>query len=830
MDDKVSGNSKSIIDNSGNGYTGTTNYGANASGINCTVPGKYGNSCQFDGADDYITLGNKPELIINRNFTWSGWIYFTGAAGSGGTRGILSTGNNNAYMRVGNSNNIDFLDDQQANILSSNSVLSNFAWHHIAISVDNNSTANVSIYIDGILDATTTSTRVLNDNTGASISIGADTGSTEFFNGSIDELKIYNYVRTGKQIIEDMNAGHPAVGSPIGSPLLRWKMDERANNTCGGGTNDACNSGAGGNAYDGAESATAVTLNGKYNAARTFTGSSYISAGDPSFVNGLTGMSISLWTKPSVLATSKEIIGKWTSGQTHFQVITDSSTSSEVRVYVSSNGGTDTGNNYCTTSGLSLTAGAWQQLVISYDGTASTGNNITVYNNGRAVTCTVSGTIPSALTSVDTTSSLKLGNYNTAGAALNSDYDDLKIYNYAITSDQVKVDFNNSKSMVLGSISTNADGSITNAASRSFCPPGNVEGKCATGQNPSPAGEWKFDDYPGTFIDTSGNNNNAVRTPVPPQSNYFTKQRGIKNQAIYYDGQFTYISVPDNATLEGGTQLTYETWVNLITDSVLASKWNSFNFSWEFVTSNGELTLYVDPDGMPSGGCTVNSVGAGIKFNNWYHFAFTFNNDTIKFYVNGKPVNTTKSGTCNSMFDSAVELMFGGASGYPSGTLIIDDSVLFTYERTPAQIAWDYNKGKPLLNWKLDGCTGTAIHDSSENGNDATLSIGATGYQTSAGSCTSADTATAWYNGKDGKYNGSISFDGTDDYISNSGSDVFDNLTTDGTLSAWVKLRSDATNGYNQVLNYGSGCGGLNQNEFEFALDKINVNSARVAV
>ena len=47
----------------------------------------------------------------------------------------------------------------------------------------------------------------------------------------IDDVRIYNYARTQDQIIEDMNAGHPAGGSPVGSPVAYWKFDEGVSDT-----------------------------------------------------------------------------------------------------------------------------------------------------------------------------------------------------------------------------------------------------------------------------------------------------------------------------------------------------------------------------------------------------------------------------------------------------------------------------------------------------------------------------------------------------------------------------------------------------------------------
>ena len=76
--------------------------------------------------------------------------------------------------------------------------------------------------------------------------------------------------------------------------------------------------------------------------------------------------------------------------------------------------------------------------------------------------------------------------------------------------------------------------------------------------------------------------------------------------------------------------------------------------------------------------------------------------------------------------------------------------------------------------------------NNASNGNTGTITIGATGSQTALGTCTSANSAHAWSNGKTGKYNASLNFDGTDDYVSNSSI----NLATPVTVSAWFKTNS----------------------------------------
>ena len=98
-------------------------------------------------------------------------------------------------------------------------------------------------------------------------SLGNFPGSAGYnFPGIFDDVKVYNYERTPAQIIEDMNAGHPAPGSPVGSAVAHWKFDEGYGNT-------ANDSGTGGN--NGTVTNATWTNNGKYGKALNFVDDSF---------------------------------------------------------------------------------------------------------------------------------------------------------------------------------------------------------------------------------------------------------------------------------------------------------------------------------------------------------------------------------------------------------------------------------------------------------------------------------------------------------------------------------------------------------------------------
>jgi hypothetical protein len=109
-------------------------------------------------------------------------------------------------------------------------------------------------------------------------------------------------------------------------------------------------------------------------------------------------------------------------------------------------------------------------------------------------------------------------------------------------------------------------------------------------------------------------------------------------------------------------------------------------------------------------------------------------------------------------------------------------------------VAWDYNQGGPVGWWKMDECQGTTINDSSINGNVGTWSGTGSGSQTAVGTCTTS--STAWGNGATGKYNSSINFDGTDDYVEASDNAILDIGNNPFSLSAWVKKGSGSLDRY----------------------------------
>ncbi len=154
-------------------------------------------------------------------------------------------------------------------------------------------------------------------------------------------------------------------------------------------------------------------------------------------------------------------------------------------------------------------------------------------------------------------------------------------------------------------------------------------------------------------------------------------------------------------------------------------------------------------------------------------------------YLNGQRINSENK-TCILNSDNS-SLYFGTRAGSSFFKGKLDGVKIYNYARTPAQIAYDYNKGAPVGWWKLDECQGNIANDSSGVGNSGVIVIGSSGTQNSLGTC-QIGTSAAWTNGASGKVNSSLNFDGTDDYVDVGDVDlVKDN---DFTISLWTKINN----------------------------------------
>jgi len=174
---------------------------------NCSrVAGKSGNGLQFDGADDYVWFGNSVSFRPPSSISVESWF----------KAGVLSV--NSMIYRYGSYGEALYLDsfgspcfyifNASATAFTACSPIrfNDSTWHH-AIGTYNGSM--VFIYVDGVLQNSSPAGTIYYDTTGSSgVAIGrSGPFAVNYFNGSIDEVAIYNRSLSASEAAEHYAAG-----------------------------------------------------------------------------------------------------------------------------------------------------------------------------------------------------------------------------------------------------------------------------------------------------------------------------------------------------------------------------------------------------------------------------------------------------------------------------------------------------------------------------------------------------------------------------------------------------------------------------------------------
>jgi hypothetical protein len=179
------------------------------------VNGKYGEALRFDGVDDFLLVNDSSSLHISQAVTVEAWIYLPTGADYSGAGKIVSKAASNGGTNLdfgiwNNSCHVDFGVGTDggvgAPIMISNEAVPRNTWTHVAGTYNG---SLMAIYINGILDSTHSWTEGIDTDNGRPLTIGKGNfypWSNEFWlNGTIDDVRIYNYARNQSQIVEDMN-------------------------------------------------------------------------------------------------------------------------------------------------------------------------------------------------------------------------------------------------------------------------------------------------------------------------------------------------------------------------------------------------------------------------------------------------------------------------------------------------------------------------------------------------------------------------------------------------------------------------------------------------
>ncbi len=187
----------------------------------------YGNAASFDGATQYLTGTNNHVTTETSDVTFAMWVNIT--AYGAGTTVFFSNGASNAngtIMQISSAGLFGIGHNFRVS-LNSATTLSLATWYHVAMTITSGTT---QCWVNGVTSGGTTATTP--NSAGSDTTIGGSTNSSHvtsgFFNGLVDEVRVYNRAISSDEMIALYNNGLNINNNDInsGNLVAWWKLDE----------------------------------------------------------------------------------------------------------------------------------------------------------------------------------------------------------------------------------------------------------------------------------------------------------------------------------------------------------------------------------------------------------------------------------------------------------------------------------------------------------------------------------------------------------------------------------------------------------------------------
>jgi len=193
--------------------------------------------------------------------------------------------------------------------------------------------------------------------------------------------------------------------------------------------------------------------------------------------------------------------------------------------------------------------------------------------------------------------------------------------------------------------------------------------------------------YPGsgtTWTDLSGNGNSGTLTNGPTFN-------ASNNGYLSFDGINDYIDVGNGSNLSFGNTFTAIAWFHVGSTTIyqpIVSKVNSDgSLGWEMANSAGTFRSTLRPTSTQ---INLNQSGS-LSLSTWYMGAITFDNTTLKMYINGILNNSTISGgpvTLNSSQNLWIGARGNGNNFYNG---FISNASIYNRALTASEIQQNFN-------------------------------------------------------------------------------------------------------------------------------------------
>ncbi|MCB0736833.1 MAG: T9SS type A sorting domain-containing protein [Bacteroidetes bacterium] len=151
----------------------------------------------FDGSDDYVQTtysgisGNNPrtvEMWIKANYLQKQQVMFDYGDMATGTRFTFNMIDGKLRIEAG------------GNGVTGTTRITDTTWHHVAVTYNNSASPNFRTYIDGVVQDSFNLTVTINTASKNSVMFGRRNDATNYYFGSMDEVRMWNYARSHAQI------------------------------------------------------------------------------------------------------------------------------------------------------------------------------------------------------------------------------------------------------------------------------------------------------------------------------------------------------------------------------------------------------------------------------------------------------------------------------------------------------------------------------------------------------------------------------------------------------------------------------------------------------
>ncbi|KKT15097.1 MAG: LamG domain protein jellyroll fold domain protein [Parcubacteria group bacterium GW2011_GWC1_43_30] len=418
--------------------------------------GKRGKALSFDANDDLVTAGTPASLNITGALTISAWIYpRTFGSSASSFRGRIVDKENDFVSGysfslydpntagVPNDTFALFINASGGNLncFASNGSIVLRKWQHVAVTLD--SSKNCIPYVNGA-KATTTAGFIMGSlpTSGSnSFVIGNNSGNTREFDGSLDEVRVYNRALSATEMQALYKSGAAKIVQTAITKINAPQNDKLTNGLVGMWSfngpdmTNATATDVSGNGNNGTLTNGPKKVIGKIGQALNFNGvNDYVDVVNESNFDFSGGsFSAAFWMNTSQVDQRKGLVTKSNTGDHQWFILTSTAADGNTIEAVLCSA-TDCSTNSSIFGNIPINGGSWKHIVVEFSSANTSTPTKKVYINGVDHT---GSSIANSFTGMrNGTQTVKIGKRGD-GIQYNGLIDEVRVYNRALSTAEI---------------------------------------------------------------------------------------------------------------------------------------------------------------------------------------------------------------------------------------------------------------------------------------------------------------------------------------------------------------------------------------------------------